>query len=138
MLTINQLRFCYISECVGGGGGVSPQTAVGLQSCFLICMYNLLELLSVIMFGFYSAVRCSCPALCAKPALWISSAGQVGVSSVCLHARQWQPYVDIPVVSLFLHGYFWLFVVFAYVRPLLSFSYKEASQMLQTECIYLR
>ena len=34
----------------GGGGGVSPQTAVGLQSCFLICMYNLLELLSVIMF----------------------------------------------------------------------------------------
>ena len=47
MLTINQLRCCCISECSGGvGGGVGPQTAVGLQSC----MYNLLELLSVIMF----------------------------------------------------------------------------------------
>lgn len=43
---------------VRGGGGVSPQAAVGLQSCFLICMYNLLELLSVIMFSFYSALRC--------------------------------------------------------------------------------
>ena len=86
---------------IRGGGGVGPQTAVGLQSCFLICMYNLLELLSVIMFWFYSAVRCSCPTLCAKPALWLSSAGQVRVFIVCLHARQWQPCVDTPVVSLY-------------------------------------